>query len=143
MKIILEHAQLPEPEIIIRGEIGSAEVAAIVQLLGKKPNGKLMVTKQEEQVVLDPSEILFLETMDGQIRVCTQSDTYETKMKLYELIAILPETFTQISKSTVVNMNYVRSIQAEFSGNYRLKLKNCSRALTISRKYFKTFKDKI
>ena len=76
--------------------------------------------------------------------VYTKSDTYEARQKLYELKEQLPSrNFAQINKSVLVNINCVRSIQAEFSGNYRLKLKNRKESLTISRKYFKEFKDKI
>ena len=52
-------------------------------------------------------------------------------------------SFAQINKSVIVNINCVKSIQAEFSGNYRIKLKNRKESLTISRKYFKEFKDRI
>ena len=34
-------------------------------------------------------------------------------------------------------------IQAEFSGNYLIKLKNRSEKLTLSRKYFREFKERI
>ena len=51
--------------------------------------------------------------------------------------------FVQVSKSTLVNLNFVKSIQAEFSGNYLIKLKNRSEKLTLSRKYFREFKERI
>jgi DNA-binding LytR/AlgR family response regulator len=74
----------------------------------------------------------------------TKADAYEVKQKLYEIKALLSaQTFAQINKSVIVNINCVKSIQAEFSGNYRIKLKNRKESLTISRKYFKEFKDRI
>lgn len=103
-----------------------------------------MVFAEEEQVILDYSDIVFIETSANKILVYTKSDTYEARQKLYELKEQLPSrNFAQINKSVLVNINCVRSIQAEFSGNYRLKLKNRKESLTISRKYFKEFKDKI
>lgn len=103
-----------------------------------------MVFAEEEQVILDYSDIVFIETSANKILVYTKSDTYEARQKLYELKEQLPSrNFAQINKSVLVNINCVRSIQAEFSGNYRLKLKNRKESLTISRKYFKAFKDKI
>ena len=99
---------------------------------------------EEEQYIIDADEIVFIEAKDNKVYACTKLDTYEAKQKLYEIKELLgTRPFAQISKSVIVNINCVKSIQAEFSGNYRLKLKNRKESLTISRKYFKEFKDRI
>lgn len=144
MKIKLESAVLDETEVIIRGDVASQEVASLLQMLGKRNTGKILLYKQEEQCILNADEIVFLEVQDSRVYAYTKLDTYETKQKLYELKEQLPSrNFVQINKSVIVNINCVKSIQAEFSGNYRLKLKNRKDVLTISRKYFKEFKDSI
>ena len=94
--------------------------------------------------MVDVSDVVYLEASNNKISVFTQNDAYETKQKLYELKELLSTfTFAQINKSTLVNIDYVKSVQAEFSGNYTLRLKNKKEILTISRKYFKEFKSKI
>ena len=144
MKILLEPAELGEPEVIIRGDIAGAEVASILQLLGKRSSGKLLVYQHDEQFLLDAAEIVYLETAESRVNVHTAQGIFEARQKLYELKELLhSHTFAQISKSTVVNINWVKSIQAEFSGNYRIKLKNRKESLTVSRKYFKEFKSRI
>lgn len=144
MKIKLESAVLDETEVIIRGDVASQEVASLLQMLGKRNAGKILFYKQEEQCILNADEIVFLEVQDSRVYAYTKLDTYETKQKLYEVKEQLPSrSFVQINKSVIVNINCVKSIQAEFSGNYRLKLKNRKEVLTISRKYFKEFKDRI
>lgn len=144
MKILLESAELPETEVIIRGDVTSEEVALLLQLLKKRNSGKLILYKEEEQYIVDADEIVFLEVSDSKVYAYTKQETYETKLKLYELKEMLgSQPFAQINKSVIVNINCVKSIQAEFSGNYRLKLKNRKDTLTISRKYFKEFKDRI
>lgn len=145
MKITLEQADLPETEIIIRGDVSGPEAIAIVQLLRKKTaGGKLLLYKEDEQHIIDPKEIVYLETCGSKVSVYTRGDTFEAKLKLYELKEMLaPFSFAQISKSTLVNMDCVKSIQAEFSGNYRIKLKNRKEVLSLSRKYFKEFKERI
>ena len=81
---------------------------------------------------------------DGKVLVHTQSGEYQTKQKLYEILDTLKaQPFVQISKSVIVNIDFVKSVSAEFSGNYSLKLKTGKEVLTISRKYFKEFKEKI
>lgn len=144
MKIILESVQLPETEVIIRGDVAGKEVAAILQAINKKSSGRLFVYREEEQFVLDPSEIVFAEVTENKVSVYTADQSYESKNKLYELKDLLESAgFAKISKSTIVNIACVKSIQAEFSGNYNIKLKNRKEILTLSRKYFKDFKNRI
>ena len=144
MKIRLESAQIPETEVIIRGDVASEEVLSLLQILKKKNTGKIILYKEDEQYIVNAEEIVFVEVSGNKVYVHTKLDSYEAKQKLYEVRDILSgQIFVQINKSVIVNINYVKSIQAEFSGNYRLKLKNRKETLTISRKYFKEFKDRI
>ena len=144
MKIKLESAELPETEVIIRGDVTSEEVVSLLQLLKKRNSGKLILYKEEEQYIMDADEIVYVEVSDNKVYAYTKQDTYEAKQKLYELKELLGgRSFAQINKSVIVNIDCVKSIQAEFSGNYRLKLKNRKESLTISRKYFKEFRDRI
>ena len=144
MKIKLESAELPETEVIIRGDVTSEEVVSLLQLLKKRNSGKLILYKEEEQYIMDADEIVYVEVSDNKVYAYTKQDTYEAKQKLYEMKELLGgRSFAQINKSVIVNINCVKSIQAEFSGNYRLKLKNRKESLTISRKYFKEFRDRI
>ena len=144
MKIKLESVELPETEVIIRGDVTSEEVVSLLQLLKKRNSGKLILYKEEEQYIMDPDEIVYVEVSDNKVYAYTKQDTYEAKQKLYEIKELLSgKSFAQINKSVIVNINCVKSIQAEFSGNYRLKLKNRKESLTISRKYFKEFRDRI
>ena len=144
MKIKLESAELPENEVIIRGDVTSEEVVSLLQLLKKRNSGKLILYREEEQYIVDADEIVYVEVSDNKVYAYTKQDTYEAKQKLYEIKDLLGgRSFAQINKSVIVNINCVKSIQAEFSGNYRIKLKNRKESLTISRKYFKEFKDRI
>lgn len=144
MKIKLENAELPEAEVIIRGDVASEEVVSLLQLLKKRTTGKLILYKEEEQYIVTADEVVYVEVSDNKVYAYTKTDTYEAKQKLYEIKQLLnARSFAQINKSVIVNINCVKSIQAEFSGNYRLKLKNRKETLTISRKYFKEFKDQI
>ena len=144
MKITLEPTGQPEVEVIIRGNAADPEVAQLLKLLGTKASGRLMVSREDEQFVLDTAQIVYLETADNRVLVHTAAETYESKQKLYELMEQLrSQSFVQVSKSTIVNLAFVKSIQAEFSGNYLIKLKNRKEKLTLSRKYFREFKERI
>jgi DNA-binding LytR/AlgR family response regulator len=130
--------------VIIRGDVTSEEIVSLLQLLKKRNTGKIILYKEEEQYIVSGDEIVFVEVNDNKVYAYTKTDTYEVKQKLYEAKELLSaQAFVQINKSVIVNINCVKSIQAEFSGNYRIKLKNRKETLTISRKYFKEFKDRI
>lgn len=145
MKITLEPTNIDETELIIRGDLSSKEVEDLLNFLRNKTTSKkLFLYKDNEHYLVDVSDVVYLEASNNKISVFTQNDAYETKQKLYELKELLSTfTFAQINKSTLVNIDYVKSVQAEFSGNYTLRLKNKKEILTISRKYFKEFKSKI
>ncbi|MBQ4569286.1 MAG: LytTR family transcriptional regulator DNA-binding domain-containing protein [Ruminococcus sp.] len=145
MKITLEPANLQETEVIIKGDLSDPQVEALLTFIKTKNNsGKLVLTKEDEQFFVDAKEVMYFEAFQGKVNVHTTNGTYQTKQKLYELTdALKTLPFAQISKSVVVNIDYVKSVSAEFSGNYSLKLKSGKEILTISRKYMKEFKSKI
>ncbi len=144
MKITVESVALPETEVIVRGDATSEEVICLLQLLKKCNSGKIFLYKEEEQYIVDVNDIVYIEVNDNKTYAYLKQDVYETKQKLYELNAQLSSrSFVQINKSVIVNINCVKSIQAEFSGNYSLKLKDRKESLIISRKYFKEFKERI
>ena len=69
-------------------------------------------------------------------------EEYETRHKLYELCELFAcKGFVQISKGVVANVDSIRSVEAEFSGNYTALLKDGKTRLTISRKYMKDFRN--
>lgn len=147
MKVTFESVNSAETEVIIKGEIGNPDVDALLEFIkGRNAGGtkKLVLFKDDEQFLLDPDEVVYIEVADNRVKVVTTDDTYDSKKKLYELKEMLStEPFAQINKGTLVNIDFVKSVSAEFSGNYTLRLKTGKEILTISRKYFKEFKNKI
>lgn len=147
MKVKFESANVAEPEVVIKGDINSIEVQDLLDFIKSKNNNstkKLLLYKEDEQFLVDRGEVVYIEVYDNKVRVTTVNGLFESKKKLYELKEALANgTFAQINKATIVNMDFVKSVQAEFSGNYSLRLKNRKEILTISRKYFKEFKSKI
>lgn len=147
MKVTFESVSSAETEVIIKGEIGNPDVEALLEFIKSRNAGgakKLMLFKDDEQFLLEPDEVVYIEVADNRVKVVTTDDTYDSKKKLYELKEMLStEPFAQINKGTLVNIDFVKSVSAEFSGNYTLRLKTGKEILTISRKYFKEFKNKI
>lgn len=147
MKVLFESVNLAETEVLIKGDITSNEVQSLldfVKTLSTGASKKLVLYREDEQFLIDPGEVVYIEAADNKVQAVTTSGIYDTKKKLYELKELLnAEPFAQINKGTLVNIDFVKSVQAEFSGNYSLRLKNGKEILTISRKFFKEFKSKI
>ena len=142
MKISLEYADNSELEVVIKGDIGSEEAINVITALNTSVFGKIMLQGEDESFLFNATEIIYFVSEQGKTYAVTENGRYEVKEKLYVLSGSLKSKgFIQINKSTVVNINFVKSISAEFSGNYIARLKNKKETLIISRKYFNSFKE--
>ncbi len=142
MKISLEYAENSELEVIIKGDISGEEARNVISALSSSPFGKLMLQGEDESFLYNAADIIYFVSELGKTYAVCDGGKYEVKEKLYTLSESLKSKgFVQINKSTVVNINFVKSISAEFSGNYTARLKGRKETLTISRKYFNSFKE--
>ena len=142
LKISLEHADNSELEVVIKGDISSEEAINVIAALNSSAFGKLMLQGEDESFLFNATDIIYFVSEQGKTYAVTESGKYEVKEKLYVLSDSLKyKGFIQINKSTVVNINFVKSISAEFSGNYNARLKDKKETLVISRKYFNSFKE--
>lgn len=142
MKIHFEQVSDNELEIIVKGDINDSNTTRILSLLNSVSDfGKIILLNENESYIFDVNEVIYFETCLGKSYAYTVDTKYEVREKLYELIEDFSNKgFVQINKSTIVNINFVKSISAEFSGNYTARLKNSNKTLVISRKYFNNFK---
>ncbi|MDE6020021.1 MAG: LytTR family transcriptional regulator, partial [Ruminococcus sp.] len=116
LKISLEHADNSELEVIIKGDIGSEEAINVITALNTSAFGKLILQSEDESFLFDATDIIYFVSEQGKTYAVTEKGKYEVKEKLYALSDSLKNKgFIQINKSTVVNINFVKSISAEFS----------------------------
>ena len=93
----------------------------------------------EELVVLKPEDIYMVRVENGDTVIYGEKRSFFSSKRLYELADQLGNKFMQISKSTLINLSYMDSIEPGFSGTLLLKLKNGSKDY-VSRKYLPEFK---
>ena len=55
--------------------------------------------------------ILFFETGEHSLNAHTSDDVFQVKMKLFELEEILPRKFVRVSKSAIVNVKHIYSVE--------------------------------
>lgn len=142
MKFTLEPADNEELEIIIRGNLSDPHVPQIIAALNTaRVISRLFLYREEKEYLCPVGDISYFEALQGKIYAHTPQGTMEALYKLYELADMLYGSgFIQISKGILVNVHEVQSVEPEFSGNYTAVLAD-RKTLTISRKYFKAFRE--
>jgi DNA-binding LytR/AlgR family response regulator len=144
LKIIIEQSQEQELEVVIRGDGQMAmELAGYLSQYGREAR-RIVGYQDGREFFLSPKDICYFEACDGKINaVCLNHQIYTVKKKLYEVEELTRHMgFLRISKHVVVNMAWISSVEAEFSGNYLAYTKDGTR-LSISRSYMKQFRSAI
>lgn len=136
---------LEEEEIIIRCKEVTPEIVQIQKsLAGQSTKKQQMVFFQEEkEYYFSLEEILFFETEEGRIKAHTADDVFQVKYRLYELEELLPATFVRVAKSTIVNINYIRSISKNIASASEIEFIGSHKQVFVSRNYYKLLKTKL
>ena len=125
---------LSDTEIVVNCSALTPETESIIAAL-RIMDSQITVIKGDESIILDISKIAYIESVDRKTFVYTDSECYETKMKLYEMEERLCGSgFLRISKSCLVRLRFIRSITAELDRRLRLTLEN-GEQMIVSRQY--------
>lgn len=95
--------------------------------------------------ILHEDTIVYFATEQKLLFAYLEESKYLVNYKLEVLDARLdPEKFFRIHRSTIVNLNYVKTIEAWFGGSYKMRVKDKhTTELTISRSAGKVLKQKL
>jgi len=95
--------------------------------------------------ILSDDQIVFFETKDKLVFAHLDDSKYLVNYKMEELQARLdPQKFFRIHRSTIVNLNYVKTIESWFAGGYRMLVRDKNKTeLTISRSAGKALRQKL
>lgn len=95
--------------------------------------------------IINDDEIVYFASDQKLVFAHLDDTKYLVNYKLEELNARLdPEKFFRIHRSTIVNLNYVQTIEAWFGGSYKMKVKGKKATeLTISRAAGKLLREKL
>lgn len=141
MKLTIEESQdYQETEIIIKCQNQQDEDIQKVILAIQSLQSNLICKKEKQYYQILLSDILYIESIDEKVFVYTHQDIYEDFRKLYELEKLLQDKgFIRISKSCILNLDYLKSVRALFNGKYEATLMNDEK-LIINRSYMAAFK---
>ena len=128
-----------EPYAVIYTDKKTDEIQRIIDAFGTSDTPITALQNEEDLVILQPKEIYMVRVEDGDTVIYGERRKYRSRKRLYELGQQLGKQFMQISKSTLINLSYMESIEQGFSGTLLLKLKNGSKDY-VSRTYLPEFK---
>ncbi len=144
MKIKIELCEkLSEPEIVIRCRSVTEDIQKIEKAVRSCGNTEIAFCKDSTEYYLNLDSILFFETDDGNVKAHTADDSYEISQKLYELEDILPMQFIRVSKSAILNVERVYSVERNITSASLVTFKDSHKRIYISRSYYKSFKERI
>lgn len=140
MKIRLEYCKEDENEIVIRCKGVDDEVLSIMTLLNIR-NRTLTGYFENEIHILSPTHIYYIEAVNGTIFAYTTNNIYRIAMSLIDIETIYLEFgYFRCSKSMIINMNMIASVQSELGNRIIATLKNHEKII-ISRHYVKAFRE--
>lgn len=145
MKIRIEVDEtISDEEVIIRcRELNNTIQALQKNLLQSLQNGKLVFYKNNVEYYLPVSSIYFFETAQNGIDAHTKDDVYKIKYKLYELEELLPRCFVRISKSTIINVDFIYSIDKNLASSGCIRFYHTHKQVYVSRNYYKNLKNRL
>ena len=140
MKVSIDiSAEYKEPFAVIHTDRVTDEIQRIIDILGTSETPITVLKNEEDIIVLQPKDVYMVRVEAGDTVIYGAKDRYRSRKRLYELASQLGNQFMQISKTTLINLSYMDSIEPGFSGTLLLKLKNGNKDY-VSRKYLPEFK---
>lgn len=146
MKVRMEFEDnLIEDEIIIKCKSMNGTIQKIQESILNitKEVPKLSFYKEDKEYYLQLDDIIFFETSDSNIYAHTADDVYFTQYRLYELEEMLPKNFIRASKSAIINLNKIFSINRSLASSNLVQFYKSHKQVYISRYYYKEVKAKL
>ena len=125
--------------VLIRCRAVTEEVREIEAFV-KSRQGSLSGVRDERQYEVAIADLYYIESVDGKTFLYTKDQVYETPYRVYELESLLKaNAFLRVSKSTLLNLMKIRSIQSALNGRFAAVLLSGEEVI-ISRSYVKGLK---
>lgn len=142
MDILVEHRP-GGVQVIVQGPEGSEELLRIVSLLRADDRRLWGWDEQRTSVALSPAEIVWAEMVDGKVFVYMARAMYQTSLSLGELEGRWEDLgLFRCAKSTVINLNAVRSLRSRPGGRIEAALTTGERVI-VSRRYAPLLRERI
>lgn len=136
MKIKIQQVPEGQEEIILRYYKMTEEIQEILHFLKQKDN-TLLVKKDGQQIVIQPGQVIYLESVEGVTYVYTRKDIYASNISLATAGELFSsQGFFRCSKSMVLNIYHIERLKSEPGNRIDAQMKNGEHVI-ISRRYAK------
>lgn len=105
----------------------------------ESPPERLLIKKLGREFLIQTSDIEWIEASGNYANLHIKGSVYPMRITMDKLEKLLPANFTRIHRSTIVNLEQIREIQALDTGDYQVTLLD-QKNLTLSRRYRDEFK---
>lgn len=145
MKVRIEiDDSILEDEVVIRCHSFDSTAAKIQQAVTELTDqSQLSFFKDNTEYYMPIDRILFFETSQTGIDAHTADDVFTIKKKLYELEEMLPRYFMRVSKSAILNLNKVYSVEKNITASSLVRFMGTQKVVYVSRIYYKAMKQRL
>lgn len=100
---------------------------------------RLLIKKLGREFLIQTADIEWIEASGNYANLHIKDSVYPMRITMDKLENLLPDNFTRIHRSTIVNLTQIKEMQALDTGDYEVTLHN-QKSLTLSRRYREEFK---
>lgn len=126
-----------EIQVEIRAQEKNNAVRKLIRYLDKfseKSRDLIPVKTTDRIVAIKYSDLIKVEVQATNLTYYTTSEIIKTTGRLYHVLENLNNDFIQVSRHSIINLNYLESIEGGFAGNMIAILSNDLKT-DISRRY--------
>ena len=112
------------PKVVIYCDEYTSDIQNVYEKILSSTTKKILAIKDDKTYLLDFDEIVRAYSLDKKVFVSTMKDTYEIRERIYELEEKLSlEKFIRISRSEIINLDYIEKLDLSFIGTISVELK--------------------
>lgn len=143
MKILVEHAELSENEVILRCPALDEEMLGVLSLLRSGLQRLCVWDDSRQTTLLSPNQVVYCETVEEKVFVYTAQAMYQTALGLGELESRYGALgFFRAGKSAVVNLHHIQSLSSQGGGRIEATLETGEK-LIVSRRYAPLLRERL
>jgi two-component system, LytTR family, response regulator len=102
---------------------------------GSRPSDRIAVKAAGRVVLVNTAEIQWVEAADNYVQIYVGTETHSLRQTLTEFESRLSAAkFLRVSRSAIVNVDFIKELQPMFHGEYVIVLK-CGKEVTLTRGY--------
>ncbi|MGN0350369.1 MAG: LytTR family DNA-binding domain-containing protein [Roseburia sp.] len=135
MKINIDvNESFPDMEVSIHCPRLTPDIERLISMI-RMMDMKIAVKKDDETVMLDMTDVLYVEAVERMTFVYTRDQMYEADMRLYEFENMLcTKGFFKASKSCLIHLKKIKSLKADVNRRIRVTMEN-GEQIIVSRMY--------